>query len=414
MTTDQTDVLVVGAGPGGSAAAYHLARRGVDVLLVDKAVFPRDKVCGDGVTPYGVRAIAKMGIDPLDAGFLRIDGLRTWGTDGFKLDLPWPPKRSFPRFGVTRTRFEFDHLLAMRAEKAGASFLQGVEATEPLVDRGWVAGATLQEGDGETRRVTARYVIAADGVSSRFAMHAGVERDPSRPIAIAARRYYRIPRPTAPMFEAFLNIGDEVTGGLLPSYGWIFPIGDGTINVGVGLLNTFGRFREFSGRKVMDLFISQLPPEWGIDEEHAVGPLASGAIPMGINRRPVAVPGLLVVGDAAGMTNPFNGEGIAYAMETGELAAELIADALTRGRPAIAHLYPKLIRERYGRYFSIGNRWARMLGHPRFMSFAVRHGFPRKRLMEFALLFMANITDGKDGAADDRLMHALVSMASDD
>src|SRR5439155_1250560 len=98
------------------------------------------------------------------------------------------------------------------------------------------------------------------------------------------------------------------------------PLGDGVVNVGAGLLNTFKRFKEVSARKVMDVFLRQLPPEWGINEGSAVGPLLSGPIPMGINRRPLAAPGLLLVGDAAGVTNPFNGEGIAYAMETGYLA----------------------------------------------------------------------------------------------
>jgi menaquinone-9 beta-reductase len=130
-----------------------------------------------------------------------------------------------------------------------------------------------------------------------------------------------------------------------------------------------------------------------------------------MNRRPLAVPGMLLVGDAGGVTNPFNGEGIAYAMETGELAAELIADALARDRPAVAHLYPVLLRERYARYYFIGQQWVRMIGHPRFMRFAVKYGFPRQTLMRFALTFMANLTDGKDGSAKDRLMHAMVAMA---
>ena len=252
-------------------------------------------------------------------------------------------------------------------------------------------------------------MVAADGASSRFAQRAGVQRDPSRPVAIAARRYYRIPRRQEPVLEAFLDLRDP--DGLMAGYGWIFPLGDDLVNVGAGLLNTFKRFKEVSAKKVMDVFLRQLPPEWQIDEAHADGPLLSGPIPMGINRRPIATPGLLVVGDAAGVTNPFNGEGIAYAMETGELAAELIADAISKDRPAIAQMYPTLVRQRYGRYFNVGNAWVRMIGHPRFMRFAVQHGFPRQRLMGFALRLMANLTDGKDGDTQDRLMHALVRLA---
>jgi geranylgeranyl reductase family protein len=410
-TPIETDVLVVGAGPGGSATAYHLASYGADVLLVDKALFPREKVCGDGLTPRGVRSLERMGVDPLEPGFTRVDRLRTYGVNGTVIDLPWPTLKSFPSFGVVRTRLDLDNLLATRAVKAGATFLQGVEATKPIRDEdGWVTGAVLKE-NGDLREVRARFVVAADGASSRFAQQAGVSRDDSRPMGIAARRYYRIPRPEEPVLEAFVNISDPATQGVMAGYGWIFPLGDGVVNVGAGLLNTFTRFKEISARRLLDAFLADLPQEWGINEENAAGPVLSGPIPMGMNRQPLAVPGMLLVGDAGGMTNPFNGEGIAYAMESGELAAELIADALARNRPAVAHMYPVLLRERYGQYYFVGRQWVRMIGHPRFMRFAVEHGFPRERLMSFALLLMGNLTDGRNGSRSDKLMHALVSMA---
>jgi menaquinone-9 beta-reductase len=402
---------VVGAGPGGSAAAYHLASRGADVLMVDKAIFPREKVCGDGLTPRGVRALQRMGVDPLDPGFTRVDSLRTYGVNGTVIDLPWPKLRSFPSFGVVRTRLDLDDLLAARAGKAGARFLQGAEATGPIRDEaGWVTGGTIKE-DGHVTEVRARFVVAADGASSRFAQQAGVARDDTRPMGIAARRYYRIPRQQEPVLEAFVNIPDPATDGVMAGYGWIFPLGDGMVNVGAGLLNTFTRFKEVSARRLLDAFLADLPEEWGINEENAAGPVLSGPIPMGMNREPLAVPGMLVVGDAGGLVNPFNGEGIAYAMETGELAAELITDALGRNRPAVAHLYPLLLNERYGQYYFVGRQWVRMIGHPRFMRFAVEHGFPRAMLMRFALLFMANLTDGKNGSRRDRLMHAILSLA---
>ncbi len=187
-------MLVVGAGPGGSGTAYHLASHGADVLLVDKAIFPREKVCGDGLTPRGVRGLERMGVDPLEPGFTRVDSLRTYGVNGTVIDLPWPKLQSFPSYGVVRTRLDLDNLLANRAVKAGARFLQGVEATKPIRDEnGWVTGGIIKE-DGDVREVRARFVVAADGASSRFAQQAGVSRDDSRPMGIAARRYYRIPR----------------------------------------------------------------------------------------------------------------------------------------------------------------------------------------------------------------------------
>src|SRR5439155_3672763 len=144
--------------------------------------------------------------------------------------------------------------------------------------------------------VRARFVLAADGASSRFAGQAGVRRDPTRPLGIAARRYYRMDRPMVPMLEAWLDLweGDAI----MPGYGWIFPLPDGMVNVGAGLLNTFRRFKEISARKLMDYFVADLPPEWGITEENAISPILSGPIPMGMNRHPLAVPGMLLVGDA--------------------------------------------------------------------------------------------------------------------
>jgi flavin-dependent dehydrogenase len=259
--------------------------------------------------------------------------------------------------------------------------------------------------------VRARFVVAADGASSRLSAQAGVRRNAGRPLGIAARRYYRTTRRMDPVMESYLNFRDPDTGGVIAGYGWLFPLDEGLVNVGAGLLNTYPGFKRVSARRILDIFLAQLPPEWGLCEENAAGPVLSGPIPMGINRDRLALPGMVLVGDAGGMVNPFNGEGIGFAIETGELAAELIGDALARGRPGVAQMYPAMVRQRYGRYFFIGNNWARMIGHPRFMRFAVEHGFPRRRLMEFALRMMAYLTDGKDGSGDDKLIHLLLALA---
>jgi menaquinone-9 beta-reductase len=402
------DVLVVGSGPGGAAAAYHLARHGVDVLMVDKARFPREKVCGDGLTPRGVRAIQGMGVDATEAGFVRVDGLRVYGPT-VTLSLPWPKLDSSPDYGVVRTRHDFDHLLVQRAVKAGARLWEATEAQSPLVDAGWVVGARIKREDAEPETVRARYVIAADGASSRFAGKAGVRRDTSRPLGVAARRYYRSPREQGTYLESWFDLWEKDV--ILPGYGWIFPIGDGILNVGAGLLNTTSYFKELSPRRMLAAFIRSLPEEWGIAEENAEGELLSGPLPMGMNRTPLALPGLLLVGDAGGIINPFTGEGIAYAIESGEIAAELVHDALASNRPGLAHVYPLVLRRRYGRYFTVGRLFARAIGQPRIMRYSVEHGFPQERLMRFALRLLANLTDGREGDLDDKVMDWIVRLA---
>jgi geranylgeranyl reductase family protein len=407
----ETDVLVVGAGPGGSATAYQLARHGVDVTVVERSIFPREKVCGDGLTPRGVAAMLRMGVDPDDPGFERVRGLRVHSRDAM-IELPFPELSSFPGYGVVRTRHDFDALLVERAQKAGARLLQRTEAVAPILDGGWVRGATIrsaEESDTQPTEVRARFVIASDGAASRFAKPAGVVRDDTRPLGIAARRYYRTDYHPGPWLESWLDLWEGDL--LLPGYGWLFPVAGGTVNLGAGLLNTFKNFKDVSAQRLFNAFASMLPPSFGVSEETAEGRLLSGPLPMGFNRSPQVVPGMLLVGDAAGAVNPFNGEGIAYAMETGEIAAELVHESLVRNRPGLAMSYPTVLRERYGRYFTIGRGFARAVGKPTIMGLATRFMLPRPLVMSFALRVMGNLSDGRDGDAQDRLFYLLELLA---
>ena len=404
------DVLVVGAGPGGSTAAYHLARHGLDVLVAEKAAFPREKVCGDGLTPRGVVQLQRLGIDTDDPLFERHHGLRI-RSRRVMLDLPWPELDDFPAYGLSMSRASFDELLARHAEKAGARLVEETEVLGPTMnDEGWVTGARVRRvGDDAETTVRARYVIAADGASSRFAAKAGVERDASKPLGIAARRYYRIEHHPGPWLEVWMGLTDRDSA--MPAYGWLFALTDGSVNVGAGLLNTFANFKDLSARGVFDVFVRALPAEWNVNEDTAEGRMLSGPLPMGGSRTPPAMPGMLVIGDAAGLVNPFNGEGIAYAMESAELAAELVAEALVKDRPGVAHLYPTMLRERYGAYYRIGNRFVRAIGHPRVMKALVDHGLPRKRLMGFLLRLMGNLSDRDHGDLQDRAIATLERIA---
>ncbi len=410
--TIDTDVLVVGAGPGGSAAAYHLARHGVDVTVVDKTAFPREKVCGDGLTPRSVAAMLRMGIDPeREPGFEKVLGLRVYSRTA-TIELPWPELSSWPGYGLVMPRIDFDHMLVQRAEKAGARFMERTEAIEPTFADGWVTGALVrpaEDKEAEPTRINARFTIAADGAASRFAKPAGIRRDDSRPLGIAARRYYKTPYHPGPWFESWLDLWEGDL--LLPGYGWLFPVEGGRINLGAGLLNTFKDFKQVSAQRLFNAFATMLPPEWEIDEEHAEGRVLSGPLPMSMNRVPCVVPGMLLIGDAAGAVNPFNGEGIAYAIETGEIASELVHEALVKDRPGLTMSYPTVLEERYGAYFKIGRGFAKVIGRPAIMSQATKYLLPNPKVMGFAMRVMANLTDGKDGDAQDKLFYLLQRLA---
>ncbi len=401
--TIDTDVLVVGAGPGGSAAAYALARHGIDVTVVEKATFPREKVCGDGLTPRAVRSLLDMGVDTDDPGFERVTGLRVHAR-GTTIDLPWPDLTTFPGYGLVMPRDGFDHLLAQRAVKAGARLMEATEVLAPERDGVWVTGAQVRsadEPDAPPVRVRARFTIAADGAASRFAKPMGVRRDPTRPLGIAARRYYRVPYHPGPWFESWLDLWDGDM--LLPGYGWLFPMAGGRINLGAGLLNTFKNFKDVSAQRLFGAFARMLPEAWDVGEQTAEGRVLSGPLPMSFDRTPLATPGLLLIGDAAGAVNPFNGEGIAYAMETGRIAADLIHGSLVSSRPGLAMRYPQVLRDTYGRYFFIGRRFAELVGKPAIMGRATKYLLPNRRIMAFALRVMGNLTDGPDGDLQDKL-----------
>lgn len=424
------DAVIVGAGPGGSTAAWHLASRGRRVLLVDKAVFPREKVCGDGLTPRAVKCLLEMGIDTAGPEWARANGLRIISA-GTTLELPWPQISTHPGYGLVRTRFDFDSLLLDAARKAGAVVWEGTNVTGPVTDAaGVVTGVAYEREVGETelpvdassgRRkpraerevergtVTANLVIACDGASSRFGMALGGRRLESRPMGVAARTYYRSPRSADDYFESYLELwrGDD----LLPGYGWIFPLPDGTVNVGLGLLNTSPHFRTVDYRKLLDDWVANLPPEWEMTRESRVGGVKSGPLPMGFNRAPIAKPGMLIAGDAAGIVNPFNGEGIAYAMETGRMAADVAHEALALGDPRHLRAYPDRLKDAYEGYYILGRAFVRLIGHAPVMGALTKYGLPNERLMRFAFRLLANLTEPRDGGAADKIVNAMVRMA---
>ena len=408
---DSADVLVVGAGPAGSSTAFHLAQAGLDVLLLEKSIFPREKVCGDGLTPRAVKQLVSMGI-PLNAedGWFPNRGLRIIG-GGVRLELDWPELTSYPGFGLVRSRLGFDETLARAAQKAGVRLLEGVTVTGPaLDDNGRITGVTARAAPGEAERTyRARLVVAADGNSSRLSLAMGLAKRSDRPLGVAVRTYYTSPRHRDDYLESWLELWDG--DRLLPGYGWIFGMGDGTSNVGLGLLNTSAAFQHTDYRGLLKRWLAGMPAGWGFTEENQTGPVRGAALPMGFNRTPHYTRGMLLAGDAGGMVNPFNGEGIAYAMECGEIAGRVIAQALARpdqaGTERVLQEYPQALRDAYGGYYTLGRKFVGAIGHPWVMKFATRHGMPRPALMRFTLKLLANLTEPRGGDAADRVINAL-------
>ena len=414
---EEADVIVVGAGPAGSSVACYLARAGVDVLVLEKATFPREKVCGDGLTPRAVKALVSMGVPVAEQdGWVRNKGLRIIG-GGVRLELPWPELSSYPGYGLVRARTDFDEILARTAQKAGARLIEGMTVTGPVLDAaGQITGVTARpsgaSADEPDRSYRARVVVAADGNSSRLSLAMGLRKRDDRPLGVAVRTYYTSPRHQDDYLESWLDLWDGER--LLPGYGWIFGMGDGTSNVGLGLLNTSAAFGNVDYRALLRRWLAGTPAEWGYREENRTQPIRGAALPMGFNRTPHYTRGLLLAGDAGGMVNPFNGEGIAYALESGQLAAAVIAQALARpdrrGTERVLAAYPRALKEAYGGYYTLGRTFVQAIGNPKIMQFATRHGMPHPALMRITLKLLANLTESRGGDATDRLINALSKM----
>jgi geranylgeranyl reductase family protein len=389
MTTHRHDVLVIGGGPAGSAAGFWLAKAGHDVCVLERKAFPRDKTCGDGLTPRAVHQLREMGLEPaIAAHHHRHDGLRAVA-HGITLELPWPEHPVFPSYGYVVRRRDLDQMVADHADGAGATVLASTEAVRPLLRDGLVTGALVKDkASGETREIHARYVIVADGSLSRFGRALGAARNKSYPQGIAIRGYFESPVSTDPWIESCLDVRDR-QGQSMPGYGWIFPLGDGTINVGIGLLSTFKGYKDVNTTHLMTEWAATAPERWGIDPDAMLAPPTGGRLPMAGSVNPKVGPNWLLVGDAAGSINPFNGEGIDYAYETARMAADLIDEAIRTATPLAR--YTTLLDDEYGLYFKVARNFAKIIGQPVLMRELTRVGMRSQSLMEWVLRIMANL-----------------------
>ena len=411
---------MVGGGPAGSSCAYWLAEAGWDVALVEKKVFPRVKTCGDGLTPRSVRQIQDMGLEGTLVGAHRYTGLRAHAF-GKVLDLPWPEHPSFPSHGYVITRHDLDAQVNERAAKAGATVWQGTEAIEPILDdassrqpgaplASCIGAVVKDKATGQTREVRARYVVVADGANSRFGRALGTSRNRSQPMGMALRGYYTSPGHDQPFIESHLDIRDG-EGKVVPGYGWIFPLGDGRVNVGVGLLSTDQRWKGVNTTTLMQHFVAWAPKEWELSEDTCLGPATGGRLPMGLAVGPRVGATTLVVGDAAGTINPFNGEGIAYGYETGRLAAVSLGEALAGDGIDALLRYETRLEDAYGLYYKVARAFIRVISRPELMQICVGTGMYSETLMTWVLRIMANLVRPDETGPAEAAYRALSALA---
>jgi len=403
------DLLVVGGGPAGSAAAWRAASAGAKVLVVDKAAFPRDKPCGDGLTPRAVRSIELLGLENELKRFNRVDRLRVHGA-GRTLEFDWPASDGFPRHGYVIARTDLDDLLLRHAQAAGAEVREATTVKAPIVEDGIVRGVVANGSE-----IRASAVIAADGASSPVGRALGMTRLDHRPMGIAVRAHFEATRPSGDdgVIESHLELWDG--DALLPGYGWIFPMGSGRINVGVGLLSTYEGWQKVNTAHLMGAFLKALPAAWGlpsIDDLRAQGDLKGWRLPMGFAVWPPYRNGCLAAGDAAGVVNPFNGEGISEAVESGVIAAETFLEALDRRGPTDLRVYGERLDELWGPYYRLGRTFVRVIGKPRLMRGLTTIGMRVPPVMEFAFKALSNLYRERGGGPGDATMRGMVRLAN--
>lgn len=427
---DDADVIVVGAGPAGASAAYYCAAAGLDVLLLEKATFPRDKICGDGLTPRAVAELVRMGVPIREQdGWIRNVGLRVIG-GGHRLELPWPELSVYPSYGLARARTSFDQTLAEHARAGGAKLLEGTSVSAPVRDErtGRVVGVRARPVAADGRRTAdagdevvyrAPVVIAADGVSARLATAVGRAKRDDRPMGVAVRTYFRTPRHDDPWMESHLELWDGAPGrsNLMPGYGWIFSLGDGTANVGLGSVSSTAAATKVDYKDLFARWMANAPREWEFTPDNQLAPVRGAALPMGFNRGPLYADGLLLAGDAAGMVSPFNGEGIAYGLQAGRVAADAIAQGLARGsaagRERALATYQQRMKDDLGGYYTLGRVFVRLIENPHVMHLCTRYGLPRPLLMKFVLKLLSDCYEPRGGDLVDRVIAGLARLAPD-
>lgn len=391
------DAVVVGAGPAGSATAAHLASAGLDVLLLDRTAFPRDKACGGGLTPRGAAALDRLGVATDGPAFVEVGGLEMRAA-GRSSVVGFPSTSRWPARGLVARRFDLDAAVLAAAVKAGCDFRQGTRVLGPVMEDGICRGVRLA-GERGVEEVAASQVIAADGATSVMARGAGLARPGTGFWYKAIRGYFGPVAPRVsgarPVIEFYpLRTPD---GRWLPAYGWVFPLPDGAANVGVDLPHRPKLAESPMLRAAYAAFVEELRRhrpgfEGAVEEAPPVGAL----LPEGMRSIRPGAPGLLLTGDAAGLITPYSGEGIVYALESAELAARAILDA--RRPSGVLEAYREALWRGYGFQFRTALWFMKGVRRPALARTAAWMGVGHPRVLRAAVRIMAFLIE-EDPAA---------------
>lgn len=358
--TKHYDLAIAGGGPAGSAAAWQAAQTGARVIVLDKAKFPRDKPCGDGLTPRAVSYVQKMGLARAVAKFHRVNGARVFSPREWQLSFPERP--GMPDHGHVARRHELDALLLERAESAGAEIRQQAQVVGPTVDEhDRVTGVRLDSGE----QISADAVIAADGAYSSIKRALKLDSAFNGYSAIALRAEMPVDELDTDTLDIHLKL--TFHGDQLPGYGWVFPLGDGRANIGLGYCNSYRKWHQINATQLFADFMAGLPREWqlpSIEELKRAKALQAWRLPMGFTAWPPWRPGVLFAGDALGAARPVSGAGISKALQSGLTAGECAIAALTNGGPDDFTNYAVRIGATWGREYRRGRYFHRLVGIP--------------------------------------------------
>jgi geranylgeranyl reductase family protein len=396
-TTERFDIAVIGGGPAGAAAAIRAARLGAKVVVFEKGPHGRDKVCGDGLTPRAVGALHELDIDMADAH--RIRGLRMIAGSTTR-ELDWPTTDRFPNHGAVWPRRRLDAALIDAAADAGADIRFSTEAL-PWMEGDCVIGVESRPSSDErvstvpAQKVRADLTIVAAGPPGQVARMLGATRVEGETFGLAIRTYAETPRHDDEHLEAMLSLKDE-NGTAVPGYGWMFPAGDGTVNIGVGALSTMKGFKKLNLNTMIDSYRRVVEPDWHLGP-NLERPRA-WRLPMSTQKR--VGPGWVAIGDAAGLVNPMNGEGIDYGLESGMLAADLFVDD-----PAtVSERYDVEVGERFDAFLRTGRRFSFLIGHPWILKTGLRFSVSTESIANITLAVMGNLVDNETPGAAGRVM----------